>query len=55
MNNFYILLVGLEYYNISENNFKIIEQKNSIIYSIKNNKYKIVFIGIDQLINLKNL
>ena len=30
----------LKYYNILENNFKIIEQKNSIFYLIKNKDIK---------------
>ena len=40
INNLYIFEVVLKYYNILENNFKIIEQKNSIFYLIKNKVIK---------------
>ena len=41
INNLYIFEVMLKYYNILENNyFKIIEQKNSIFYLIKNKDIK---------------
>ena len=39
--------VVLKNYNILEYNFKIIEQKNSNFFSIKNKEYKIVLIGIE--------
>ena len=46
--------VVLKYYSILENNFKIIEQKNSIFIQLKMRKYKIVLIDIEQLVKSIN-